>query len=175
MVFLVIFALIVGLIVSAIIFGVAHSAIGFIVCGVLLVLFILIKLFAYLYEEHPIVLVGIYLVASIVCGAITVSQKSIAPLAVCLLSIGALKWGFITADIDTSWYDTDYISVDGVLYQVFDSEREGYILFLGLIVFMGLYFLLGVPYLIFKSAWLAFIPAIFFAIALVKRIVLANR
>lgn len=175
MIFLMILFIILGFVISAIIFGMTGSSIGFIICGVILLLFILIKFFAWLQEEFPIVMIILYLIATIVCASISVSNHSFVPILACQICIAALKWGFICSDIDTSWYDTDYYSIDGKLYAFFDSDREGYILTLGLLVFVGIYLLLLVPYFIFKSAFLAFLPSVFFGIALIKTIVLKMR
>ncbi len=165
---------IVGIIVAGIIFATTQSTIGFIICGIFLALIITIKIFAWLVEEHPVVLEFLYLVASVICASISVGIGSAWPIIICVISIGFLKGGYTMTDADTSWYDTHFFTIDGKLYSAFNSADSDFICLLGVILFMILYFLLSLPYVIFKTAFLAYIPGLFFLIRLARGII-ANR
>lgn len=162
---------VVGFIISCIIYGVTGSWIGFILCGIMLGLIICLKLFCWLLEDHPLFLEAIYLISSIVCASISVALKTIWPIVFCMLSIGFLKGSYAMADADTSWYDTSYFTLDGVLYSVFNQDRSNFICALGVLIFMGLYGLLSLPYGIVKNGFLAFIPTLFFGIRFIRGII----
>ena len=172
MILLVILGVVVGIIISSVIFGLTGSFIGFIIVGVLLVGIGLIYFLSDFMEDHPMIMDTIYLIATIICAFTSISMEDNPwPVMICVLAIGFLKGSFLMADADTSWYDTDFFSIDGILYEVFSPDCSEYITVVGVVAFTILYGLLGLPYVITNEAFWAFIPSIFFLIRFIRNII----
>lgn len=121
-------------------------------------------------------------IATLSCAIWCVAAYTYVPLLVCLIVIGVLKYG--SYNIDTSWYDTDYFTVDGKIYEVYDDNRNAFITILFFVLVVGFQLALGWLYIseyiyvqgmtvggkeVRATAWLAFIPAIWHGIGAVLK------
>ncbi len=163
-----IFIILAAIVISTVIYIIFESWIGYVICGILLALLLLSRFFLFLLDDHPIIFALFNFIASVICALASIMAESVWPITICVLAVAFIKGSFNLADADTEWYDTDTISIDGVLYNVFSPDRSNFITALGLLAFMAVYALFLLPYLISNNDFFVFVPCVFFLVQFIR-------